>query len=122
MSGYTPNNLGSTSNTPHTNTAVKSTAKATDLIDFGECKESDQVPALIPTSAGVAPAGRLQGNVNGTGAGGPLDTIGDLRSGLVPKSAGRPTVMRAKKMNHSLLDDESSGDDQFEDANQGPLI
>ena len=60
---------------------------------LAELANAQGIPALIPTSAGIAPAGRIGGDVG-------LDNMKDLNASLPqPKDAGS-----AQKENISLLD------------------
>jgi len=70
---------------------------------LAELANAQGIPALIPTSAGVAPAGRIGGSAG-------LDSMKDLGAGLPqPKDAGS-----TQKENISLLDQ----DDELVDVKQ----
>ena len=83
----------------HSQAALKkpeaSRSDTSDLIDFTPDASLRGTPALVPTSAGVAPAGKLGGSGNG------LEDMSNLKSAL-PKTAKR--------------DSYASSDDDFVDA------
>ncbi|KAF8463167.1 putative oxysterol binding protein [Kalaharituber pfeilii] len=69
---------------------------------LGELDDIRGIPALVPTTSGVAPAGRV-GNASGLG----LDNLKDLESSLPqPKPAGDSGPRNDNK--HSLLDDDDT--------------